>query len=176
VISTHVSKQLLVSNSSILLGLERANLLVPLLALPLEISITDLLYEREVKGYNGPALQKLGLCIRPLTAEMVASASIQYRSITPTLCRDETQALILAKQSALSLLGSHPTLARIAQAQNVPFFWLKDALVLLLEQQVLSDRIFHQRIHAMHTSVRCPFIKDDVSAITNTRLISKTFR
>jgi hypothetical protein len=176
VISTHVSKQVLVSNSSILLALEQANLLAPLFALPLEISITDLLYEREVKDYNGPALKKLGLCIHPLTAEIVASASAQNRSIAPTLCRDETQALILAEQSSLSLLGSHPTLARIAKAQNVPYFWLKELLLQLLEQQLLSDHIFHQRIHNMHTSVRCPFIKDDVSALLGTRLTPKISR
>jgi hypothetical protein len=170
VISTHVSKQVLVSNSSILLALERANLLAPLFALPLEISITDLLYEREVKDHNGPALQRLGLCIYPLTAETVASASMQHRSIAPTLCRDETQALILAKQSALGLLGSHPTLASIAKAQHVPYFWLKEVLVLLLEQQVLSERVFHERVQTMHTNVRCPFIKKDVSAIASIQL------
>jgi hypothetical protein len=176
VISTHVSKQLLVSNSSILLALERANLLVPLFDLPLEISITDLLYEREVKAYNGLALQRLGLCIYPLTAEIMASASIQHRSIPPTLCRDETQALILAKQSAFGLLGSHPTLESIAKAQHVPYFRIKDVLVLLLEQQVLSERIFHERVQAMHTNVRCPFIKKDVSALLGTRLTPKISR
>ena len=49
----------LVSDTSVLIDLERGSFLEPVFHLPLEFAVPDLLYERELKDHGGPILLDL---------------------------------------------------------------------------------------------------------------------
>jgi hypothetical protein len=62
---------ILVSDTSILIDLERGGLLEAAFSCGLTMVVPDLLYERELESENGPFLRKLGLGVVALTAEEV---------------------------------------------------------------------------------------------------------
>ena len=65
---------ILVSDTSILIDLERGGLLEAAFACGLTMVVPDLLYERELEPENGALLRKLGLGVVSLTPEEVALA------------------------------------------------------------------------------------------------------
>ncbi|MFW2355681.1 MAG: hypothetical protein ACN4F8_09100, partial [Hydrogenophaga sp.] len=65
---------ILVSDTSILIDLERGGLLEGAFSCGLTMVVPDLLYERELEPENGPFLRKLGLGVVALTPEEVAFA------------------------------------------------------------------------------------------------------
>lgn len=64
----------LVSDTSILIDLERGGLLEAAFSCGLTMVVPDLLYERELESENGPFLRKLGLGVAALTPDEVAIA------------------------------------------------------------------------------------------------------
>ena len=58
--------KVLVSDTSILIDLERGSLLETCFRLPFEFAVPDLLYERELKNHGGDNLLRLGLRIEDL--------------------------------------------------------------------------------------------------------------
>lgn len=69
----------IVSDTSVLIDLERGLLLEYAFRLPFEFVVPDLLYELELKYYNGPALIEMGLSVQALDSAEVALA-LEYRS------------------------------------------------------------------------------------------------
>lgn len=65
---------LLVSDTSILIDLERGGLLEGAFSIGLTLIVPDLLYERELKNENGPYLQSLGLGVVTLTPQEMSFA------------------------------------------------------------------------------------------------------
>lgn len=47
---------LLVSDTSVLIDLERGGMLAALFELPFEVGVPDVMYEREIKTWSGPDL------------------------------------------------------------------------------------------------------------------------
>lgn len=66
---------ILVSDTSILIDLERGGLLEAAFSCGLTMVVPDLLYERELEPENGPLLRALGLGVVSLTPEEVDSRS-----------------------------------------------------------------------------------------------------
>jgi hypothetical protein len=62
---------ILVSDTSVLIDLERGGLLEVAFSLGYPMVVPDLLYERELGAENGPYLRGLGLGVVALTAEEV---------------------------------------------------------------------------------------------------------
>ena len=71
--------RILVSDTSILIDLERAYLLEELFRLPFEFAVPDLLFARELNGELGDRLISLGLRIEELTPGEVQRATIVNR-------------------------------------------------------------------------------------------------
>ena len=65
---------LLVSDTSILIDLERGGVLEAAFSIGLTLIVPDLLYERELKNENGPYLLSLGLGVVGLTSSEVTFA------------------------------------------------------------------------------------------------------
>lgn len=65
---------ILVSDTSVLIDLERGGLLEASFSCGLTMIVPDLLYERELEAENGPLLRKLGLGVVALTPDEVAFA------------------------------------------------------------------------------------------------------
>ena len=52
--------KVLVSDTSVLIDLDRGSLVEPTFRLPFEFTVPDLLYERELKDHGGPEFIRLG--------------------------------------------------------------------------------------------------------------------
>ena len=127
---------LLVSDTSVLLDLHRGGLLEPLFKLSFDFGVPDVLFERELKHWNGPALEPLGLKVLVLDADGVTLAQT-YRSREPKLSLPDAFALALAKTGGLILLAGDASLRHLAERENVEchgVLWVLDALE---EQEVL---------------------------------------
>ena len=74
----------LVSDTSVLVDLERGSLLEASFRLPFRFVVPDLLYERELKNYSGEELIRLGLVIEELDGDGV-SLALAYRQQAPAL-------------------------------------------------------------------------------------------
>jgi hypothetical protein len=70
---------ILVSDTSVLIDLERCGLLETIFALPHEFAVPDVLYDREMKGAWGERLAGLGLRVEEISSEGVKQA-LRYRS------------------------------------------------------------------------------------------------
>jgi len=68
----------LVSDTSIIIDLERSSLLREAFALPVQFVVPDLLYERELRDHGGPGLIDLGLRVESLEEADVQRAQ-HYR-------------------------------------------------------------------------------------------------
>lgn len=66
--------KILVSDTSVLLDLERGDLLDACFHLPYEFAVPDLLYNKELANFGGPELIARGLRIEELTGDEVAAA------------------------------------------------------------------------------------------------------
>lgn len=65
---------ILVSDTSVIIDLERAQVIEKIFALPFRFVVPDALFEREMRGYGGENLVALGLEVRILTGPQVEEA------------------------------------------------------------------------------------------------------
>lgn len=109
---------ILVSDTSVLIDLERGSFLEVMFALPYEFAVPDVLYHREMKGDWGDRLVKLGLRIEEVSKDGVATA-LKYRSERRSLSVPDSFALALAKERAWTLLTGDGDLRDLANGENV---------------------------------------------------------
>jgi hypothetical protein len=89
--------RVLVSDTSILIDLERADLLRSAFSLDAEFVVPDLLYERELRDSGGADLRALGLRVESLNEDEVERAQA-YRRAHPRLALPDTFALTQLEQ------------------------------------------------------------------------------
>ncbi len=89
----------LVSDTSVLIDLERGSFQETSFRLPYEFVVPDLLYERELKDYGGNRLLKLGLRVEELDGDGVARA-LAYRQRHPSLSVPDCFALTFARANS----------------------------------------------------------------------------
>ncbi len=127
----------LVSDTSVLIDLERGALLESAFRLASGFAVPDLLYEREIKPYNGAQLIALGLRVEELEPEAVTRAQ-QYRHGCPALTTADSFALALAQARAWTLLTGDGPLRALAATERVDchgLLWLLDQM----EQDALAS-------------------------------------
>lgn len=137
-----------VSDTSVLIDLERASLLMPSFRLRFGFAVPDLLYERELKSFGGEGLRKCGLRVEALDSAGVALA-IQYRRSRPGLSLPDTFALALAKSHGWTLLTGDAELRQVAEHEHVTchgVLWLLDRM---LEEKVVDRPALHAGLQAM---------------------------
>lgn len=123
--------RLLVSDTSVLIDLERGGLIETAFALPYELAVPDLLYKQELRQNGGPALQQLGLVVAELSSEQVRLAQDLQRT-APKLSLPDTFALILAQSGPRALLTGDQGLRTLAESRAVVchgVLWLLDQMV-----------------------------------------------
>jgi len=142
---------ILVSDTSVLIDLERGGLLETVFALPHEFAVPDVLYEREMQGEWGEALVRLGLRVEEVSKEGVANA-LRYRQQRTSLSVPDSFALALAKERQWLLLTGDGQLRELAGGENVEchgVLWLLD----MMEEagtpglQLLYDGLFALAAH-----------------------------
>src|SRR5215510_7599480 len=93
----------LVSDTSILIDLERGEIIEAAFKTTYEVAVPDLLYQRELAPHGGAKLKKLGLKVLVVDDAGVALAQ-QYRIRERRLSVIDVMSLALAKRQAYTLL------------------------------------------------------------------------
>lgn len=121
----------LVSDTSIIIDLERGSLLRACFGLPFRFAVPDVLYSRELLEHGGPDLVELGLEIAELDGAGVALAKGIGKS-NAGLSLPDCFALALAKVNGWALLTGDGRLRHEADQQAVKcngLLWLIDQLI-----------------------------------------------
>ena len=153
--------KVLVSDTSVLVDLERGGLLEVVFKLSVELAVPDLLFERELRGHGGERLVELGLRIEELDAEGVRRA-IDYRRSRRALSLPDVFALELARRHSWILLtgdGALRALARELQVDCHGVLWVLDRMQ---EEAVLSVRALLDGLRRIEAHPRCRLPKRDV--------------
>jgi hypothetical protein len=153
--------RLFVSDTSVLIELERASLLELAFALPYEFIVPDLLYKRELRAEGGPALINLGLTIAELDPAEVGQAQ-EYQRLAPSISLPDAFALVLAKARAEALLTGDQNLRRLAEAEAVTcrgVLWVLDRM---LEEKVASAAALYHGLTAISLHPRCRLPKAEM--------------
>ena len=109
---------ILVSDTSVLIDLERGELIASAFKLSATFAVPDVLYERELRDYGGEELVKLGLKVESLDGDGVALA-MRYMQAQRRLTVPDGFALVLAKRNAWTLLTGDGPLRELAKAEGV---------------------------------------------------------
>ncbi len=120
----------LVSDTSVLIDLKRGSLLEASFRLPYRFIVPDLLYERELKNFEGEELLQLGLTVEELNGEDVQRA-LAFRQRVPALSIPDCFALVLAQTQSSILLSSDRALRQLADDESVEchgVLWLLDEM------------------------------------------------
>jgi len=120
----------LVSDTSVLIDLERGGFLEAIFSLPYEFAVPDVLFSREMVGEWGRRLVALGLRVEEVSAVGVGNA-LRYRSARPALSLPDTFALALAQEREWTLLTGDGQLKELAAAEQVEchgVLWLLDRM------------------------------------------------
>lgn len=122
--------QVLVSDTSVIIDLNRGGLLEQVFTLPYEFVVPDVLYKRELENYEGPRLRELGLRVEPLNNQEVEEA-IRFRLHQSKLSVPDSFALSLAKSRKWVLLSGDADLRDMASREIVEchgVLWLFDQM------------------------------------------------
>ena len=151
-----------VSDTSVLIDLQRGTLLAIAFRLPWGFAVPDLLYERELKHLGvGDELQNLGLRVEALDGTSVALA-IGYQRRCRKLSLPDSFALALAKANGWMLLTGDQALRTLAAGELVDchgVLWLLDRM---LEEGVANRHELREGLKAISSHPRCRLPKVEV--------------
>jgi hypothetical protein len=133
---------ILVSDTSVLINLERGGLLEAAFSCDLTMVVPDLLYARELADDNGPWLRQLGLGVVALTPDEVSLAQ-EVRTSRPTLSLPDCFALSCATRDGYELVTNDKALrsealARLGKVYGL--FWMLDLMA--TSGKVSTDILF----------------------------------
>jgi hypothetical protein len=151
----------LVSDTSVLIDLERGQLLEEMFRLPFEFAVPDLLYARELAGPLGEQLIALGLRVEVLTPAELSRATITRRQ-NECLSTPDTFAFAIAQSRQWTLLTGDGGLRELAQAERIDVhgvLWLFDQLA--DGNHVALDRL-HQGLNTIFAHPRCRLPANEV--------------
>ena len=145
---------LLVSDTSVVVDLDRGGILNAIFQLPFDIGVPDVLYEAELKDWQGPALVGLGLKVLVLDGDGVALAQ-RYRGHQPKLSLPDAFALALAKTEGHILLAGDANLRALAKIEEVEVHGVLWVLDQLEKSAVLSAGELFGGLTAIVAHPRC---------------------
>lgn len=151
----------LVSDTSVLIDLERGSFLEASFRLPFRFVVPDLLYEQELKDYGGDELMKLGLVVEELDGDGV-SLALAYRQQAPALSLPDCFALALAQTRSWVLLSGDSVLRQLAEREAVEchgVLWLLDEMQ---NADVVNIRQLHDGLSAIAQHPRCRLPKAEI--------------
>lgn len=155
--------RVVVSDSSVMIDLERGALLQVTFRLPHAFAVPDLLYHHEMKDYNGRELLAMGLQVMTLEADGVALAQA-YRVRQPKVSLPDAFALALAKTGGHTLLSGDGDLRALAVREDVEcrgLLWILDQTE---EVGLLSPPDLALALSAIAAHPRCRLPRAEVEA------------
>lgn len=154
---------ILVSDTSVLIDLERGGLLEPAFSCGLTMVVPDLLYARELEADNGPLLRALGLGVVALNPDEVDFAQ-KLRKKQPGLSLPDCFALSCARRHDHALVSGDKLLRTEAQAQHCAVY----GLLWILDQMEASGNIgaamLNEGLSRIWNHPRCRLPKAEVAA------------
>jgi predicted nucleic acid-binding protein len=153
---------ILVSDTSVLIDLERGSFLEVMFSLPYEFAVPDVLYHQEMKGDWGARLVTLGLRVEEVSKEGVANA-LRYRSERRFLSVPDSFALALAKERTWTLLTGDGDLRDLAGGENVEchgVLWLLDRMA---EAGIPGFQALHDGLAALAGHQRCRLPRREIT-------------
>jgi predicted nucleic acid-binding protein len=153
---------ILVSDTSVLIDLERGQLLDSCFTLPHEFAVPDLLYRRELADYGGPALVARGLRVEELTSEELASAQV-VRTKRAKLSLPDAYAYALARNRNWTLLTGDAQLRAAAHDAQIDFFgvlWVCDQIV---ETGAIASAVVAVGLEAIAAHPRCRLPRGEIA-------------
>jgi len=154
---------ILVSDTSVLIDLDRGALLEAMFLLPHEFAVPDLLFVRELAGPLGTTLVSLGLRVEELTDDEVTRATLvgrQHRNLSVP----DTFAFSIAEQRGWTVLSGDGGLRNLARETKVEcrgVLWLCDQLE---EGRFLTAARLHAGLTAISNHPRCRLPTVEVAA------------
>jgi hypothetical protein len=133
---------ILVSDTSVLIDLERGGLLEPAFSCGLDMVVPDLLYSRELEAENGSLLRRLGLGVVALVPDEVAFAQ-QLRNEQPGLSLPDCFALSCARRPNHALVTGDKLLRTEAQSRRCAVY----GLLWILDQMETSGKVGTSLLH-----------------------------
>jgi hypothetical protein len=155
--------KILVSDTSVLIDLERGGFLDSCFKLPFEFAVPDLLYARELEGFGGPELIARGLRVEALSGDEVIVAQA-VRSTHRKLSLPDAFAYSLASQRGWTLLSGDGELRAVAEAQRVTCYgvlWLLDQF---FDGAVVEVAAIISGLEAIAAHPRCRLPKTGIQA------------
>jgi len=155
------SVKILVSDTSVLIDLDRGILVEATFRLPFEFTIPDLLYERELREHGGPEFVRMGLRVEELDGEGVARA-LGYLRKRRALSLPDSFALALAKINAWTLLSGDRELRELAEEEEVRchgVLWLLDQM---LEHSAVDRDELRAALGRIAAHPRCRLPKPEI--------------
>lgn len=154
--------KVLVSDTSVLVDLERGALVDCCFHLPFDFAVPDLLYSRELEQYGGPDLVKLGLRVEELTPSELAAVQ-GLRGAHPKLSLPDAYAYTLASARQWTLLSGDGELRALAHAHQVSCFgvlWLCDQL---FDGKVIETAVLIAGLEAIAAHPRCRLPRAEIT-------------
>jgi predicted nucleic acid-binding protein len=133
---------ILVSDTSVLIDLERGGLLEQAFSCGLTMVVPDLLYARELESDNGSLLRRLGLGVVALNPDEVDFAQ-QLRKQRPGLSLPDCFALSCARRQDHALVSGDKLLRTEAQARHCTVY----GLLWILDQMEASGKVGAAMLH-----------------------------
>lgn len=154
--------RVLVSDTSVIVDLERGNLLEAVFRLDWEFAVPDLLFTEELEEYSGQQLLELGLQIAQLDGAGVQQA-LKCRQEIPQLSLPDAFAATLAQLNDWTLLTGDSALRRYAESIAVPchgVLWVIDELE---SSGALGRSVLHTALSEISSHPRCRLPRGEVS-------------
>jgi len=152
----------LVSDTSVIIDLERAGIIEQVFALPYCFIVPDALYEQELKDYGGERLIAKGLQVRALTGAQVQEAQ-RLRTLERRISIHDSYALSLAKAEGAILLAGDAAMRRLAEAEGVRchgVLWVFDQIE---DRKVVADAIIREGLTRLAAHPRCRLPHQEVN-------------
>lgn len=153
----------LVSDTSVVIDLERGQIIEHIFALPYRFVVPDALYEREIKDYGGDRLIAKGLQVRTLTGEQVSEAQ-RLRRLERKISVVDSYALSLAKTEAAILLAGDAAMRQLAESEGVRchgVLWVFDQMN---DHRVVPLPRLHDALIQIAAHPRCRLPRDAIDA------------
>ena len=153
---------ILVSDTSVLIDLERGGLLESAFSCGLTMVVPDLLYARELEAENGPLLRALGLGVVSLSPDEVDFAQ-KLRTKQPGLSLADCFALSCARRQDHALVTGDKLLRAEAQAQHCSVYGLLWILDQMQASQKIGAAALHEGLSRIWNHPRCRLPKAEVT-------------
>ena len=157
---------ILVSDTSILIDLERGGLLEAAFSCGLTMVVPDLLYERELEPENGALLRKLGLGVVSLTPEEVALAQ-KLRTERKALSLPDCFALSCATRADHALVTGDKILRTEAMARLETVYGLLWMLDQMAASGSVSTTLLYEGLSRISSHPRCRLPHVEIRARLN---------